>query len=78
MAFKGSVFESCNLGDRAGSLSWGGWASSFDSAEAQSTGPKHRLLVNVQDLIGATPGFRMDVNITQHPWKLPMNAVYPE
>lgn len=62
------------MAERTGSLYWGGWASSNDNGR----GPKSILLINVQDLIGATPGFRMDVNITQCPWKLPMNAFYPQ
>lgn len=33
------------------------------------------LLVNVQDLTGATPSFKMDVNVIQHPQKLPTNTL---
>lgn len=46
-------------------MSCGGWTSSNDTTEAKR---------NVQNLTGATPDFRMDVNVTQHPWKLPVNA----
>lgn len=54
---------------RVGTLSCGGWTSSNDTTEA-----KGMLLVNVQNLTGATPDLRMDVNVTRHPWKLPANT----
>ena len=55
---------------RVGTLSYGGWTSSNDTTEAK----RMLLLVNVQNLAGATPDLRMDVNVTGHPWKLPVDT----
>ena len=47
-----------------GSLSQGGWASSSDTYGKDKKDASG----------GATPSFKMDFSVIQHPWKLPMNA----